>query len=311
MTLTDVVNKLRENDHFLILTHIRPDGDTVGSGAALCNALQKCGKTAWLYNNPQFNDCYPWLSDGFIAPAGYEGKFIIAVDMADVSMFPKGFEGRVDLCIDHHPSNTGYAAQTLVEYNKASCGEIVMKVIKELCGSLDKDIADQLYVAVSTDCGCFVYGNTNADTHRAAAELCDAGASNTALNKILFRTSTKARLALEGMIFSSLRYFHGGKTVVSIVTKEMLINSGAAESDCNDLASLPGRVEGSANAVLIRENGDNSCKVSLRTNGEVNASNVCSKFGGGGHAMAAGCSIAKPCEGACAIIVGAIAGEIK
>ena len=311
MTVNDVVSTLRENDYYLILTHVRPDGDTIGSAAALCNALKKCGKTAWLYNNPQFGDCYPWLSEGFIAPDDYEGKFIIAVDLADVTMFPKGFKGRVDLCIDHHRSNTDYAAQTLVESDKASCGEVVLKVIKELCGRLDKDIADQLYVAVSTDCGCFVYGNTNADTHRAAAELCDAGASNTALNKILFRTSTKARLALEGLIFSSLRFFHDGKTVVAVVTKDMLAKSGATENDCNDLASLPGRVEGATTAVLIRENGCDGCKISLRTNGEVNASNVCAKFGGGGHAMAAGCCISKTCDEACNIIAEAIAGEIK
>jgi len=311
MTITDVVSRLREHDDFIIITHIRPDGDTVGSGAALCNALQKAGKRAYLYDNPQFPDCYPWLSDPFVAPQGYEPKFAVAVDLAEEKMFPKGFSGPVDLCIDHHPSNSHYAIETYLEPDKASCGEIVMKVVKELCGKLEKDLADQLYVAVSTDTGCFVYGNTTGDTLRAAAELCDAGASNTVLNKILFRTSSKARLLLESMIFSSLRYYHGGKTVFAIVTNDMLTKAGATEKDCNDIASLPGRVEGAATSAVIKEVDANHCKISLRTNGMVNANAVCKKFGGGGHAMASGCSMDKSCEEAAAMLADAIAEVIE
>lgn len=306
MTITDIVERLRENDDFLIVTHIRPDGDTVGCGAALCNALQKSGKKAYLYDNPQFPDCYPWLTDPYIAPDGYEAKYTIAVDLAEDTLFPKGFSGDVDLCIDHHPSNTFYAGETYVETGKASCGEILMKVIKELCGRIDKDVADQLYVAVSTDTGCFVYGNTTGETLRAGAELCDAGASNTALNKILFRTSSRARLLLEGLIFSTLRFYHGGSTVISVVTKDMLEKAGATEKDCNDIAALPGRVEGAVASAVIREIDENHCKISLRTNGMVNACDVCKKFGGGGHAMASGCSMDKPCEEAAQILADAI-----
>lgn len=307
MTITDVVNRLRENDDFIIITHIRPDGDTVGCAAALCNALQKVGKRAYLFDNPQFPDCYPWLSEPFIAPEGYEPKFYVAVDVAEEKMFPKGFSDSVDLCIDHHPTNSYYAKETYVDPVKASCGEIVMEIVKELCGKLEKDLADQLYIAVSTDTGCFVYGNTTGDTLRAAAELCDAGASNTVLNKILFRTSSKARLKLESMVFSSLRYYHEGKTVFAIITKDMLSKAGAKEKDCNDIASLPGRVEGCVTSAVIKEVDESHCKVSLRTNGMVNASVVCKKFGGGGHAMASGCSMDKSCEQAAEVLADAIA----
>lgn len=306
MTITDVVNRLRENDDFLIITHIRPDGDTTGSGTALTNALQRIGKRAYLYNNPQFPDCYPWLTDPFVAPDNFEPKFFVAVDLADEKLFPKGFNGHVNLCIDHHPSNTLYADETYIEHGKASCGEIVMSVIKELYGKLDKDIADQLYIAVSTDSGCFLYGNTTADTLRAGAELCDAGASNTALNKILFRTSSRARLMLEGLIFSTMRFYHDGKTVIAIVTKEMIEKAGASERDCQDIAALPGRVEGAKTSAVIKEVDATHCKISLRTNGEVNACDVCRQFGGGGHAMASGCAMDKSCEEAAQILADAI-----
>lgn len=310
VTIAETVQRLRENDDFLIVTHIRPDGDTIGSGSALCYALQKSGKRAYLYNNPQFEDSYDWVAQPYLAPDDFSPKFIIAVDLADVGLFPKGFEGTVDLCIDHHPSNTFYADETLLLDNKSSCGEVVMELAKQLC-ELDRTIADLLYIAVSTDTGCFVYGNTNGDTHRAAAELCDAGAANTYLNKLLFRTSSKARLALEALVFSSLRYYHGGKTVIAIITKEMLEKAGATEKDCEDIASLPGRVEGAFSSAVIKEVDATNCKISLRTNGVVNATKVCAAFGGGGHAMASGCGMEIGCLEAAEALANAIEKEYQ
>jgi len=311
MTISETVALLRENNDFLILTHIRPDGDTSGSAAALCYGLRKIGKTAYLYNNPQFEDSYPWVTEPYIAPADYIWEYIVSVDMADTELLPQGFKGDVDLCVDHHPSNSSYAKNTLLIADRASCGEIVMELVKELCGGLDATVADLLYVAVSTDTGCFVYGNTTGDTLRAASELCYAGARNAFLNKLLFRTSSKARLALEALILSSLRYYHDGKTVISIVTKEMLDKVGAQEKDCQDIAALPGRVEGAFTSVTIKEIDAGSCKVSLRTNGVVDANKVCSKFGGGGHKMASGCSINKNSFEAADILADIIAEEYK
>ncbi len=310
MTISETLELLRENDNFIIITHIRPDGDTIGSASALCYALRKIGKTAYLFNNPQFEDSYLWLAEPYIAPDGFTPSYIVSVDIADQLLFPKGFEGSVDLAIDHHPSNTFYARETIVWADKASCGEIVMELVKELCG-LDSSVADLLYVAVSTDTGCFVYGNTTGDTLRAASELCYAGARNTFLNKLIFRTSSKARLALEALIFESLRYFHDGKTVIAIVTKEMLEKAGAMEIDCQDIASLPGRAEGAFTSAMIKEIDENHCKVSLRTNGVVDANRVCANFGGGGHKMASGCAIDKSCAEAAELLANIIAVEYK
>lgn len=310
MTISEAVKILRENDNFLIVTHIRPDGDTIGSSSALCYALQKIGKTAYLYNNPQFEDSYPWIVEPYIAPEGFMQNYTVSIDMADEQLFPQGFKGSVDLCIDHHPSNTLYAKNTLLWPDRASCGEVVMEVVKELCG-LDSAVADLLYVAVSTDTGCFVYGNTTGDTLRAASELCYAGARNTFLNKLLFRTSSKARLSLEAQIFSSLRYYNDGKTVIAIVTKEMLDKAGAKEQDCQDIAALPGRAEGAFTSAMIKEIDESHCKVSLRSNGVVDANKVCAIFGGGGHKMASGCAIDEGCFEAADILADIIAKEYK
>ena len=311
VTINEAAELLRTQDNILLLTHIRPDGDTMGSASALCYALRRIGKTAYLYNNPQFEDNDPWIAAPYLAPADFAPRFIVGVDMADRGLFPNGFLGEVDLCVDHHPSNTGYAKQTLVWPDKASCGELVMELCKALMGALDPTVADLLYIAVSTDTGCFVYGNTTGETLAAGAELCRAGARNAALNKILFRTSSRARIALEALLMSDFRYYHDGRVVVSVVSKELLQKAGAEEKDCQDIAALPGRVEGGIASAVIKEVDATHCKVSVRTTGLVDANAVCARFGGGGHKMASGCMMDKNCFEAADILAEAIGEQLK
>lgn len=292
MPLEFYADLLRKHDNILLVTHQRPDGDTLGSAGALCSALRRLGKISYMYDNPQITENYRRFIEGYIAPGDFIPEYIVAVDLADIGLFPQGFSSGVDLCIDHHPSNSGYAAETIVWADRASCGELVMELIRQLCGNISQEEADLLYIAVSTDCGCFVYGNTTAETHMAAAELIRLGANHKWLNRELFRMSSAARLKLEGMIFSGLHSYRDCKINFATVTLEMMEKAQATENDCDDLASLAGRVRGSRVSVTIRElEKGKSCKVSVRTGEEVDASAVCARFGGGGHAMAAGCTI--------------------
>lgn len=287
----DCANVLMSHDNFLLLTHKNPDGDTLGSATALCSALRRAGKTAYLYNNPQITEKFLPYTEAYIAPSDFEPEYIVAVDVASEEMFPRDFEGSVDLCIDHHPSNSHYAKSFLVRGEKSACGEIILDQIKRLHGSITKEEADLLYIALSTDTGCFQYLNTNAAAFRAAAELLDAGADYSTINTAFFRKVSKARLKLEGMMYSGMRLYRDGKISVICVTKEMLKAAGAVENDLDDLAGLAGRVEGSLLNITIREMDDGTSKVSLRSGKSVNSSDICAVFGGGGHAMAAGCTI--------------------
>ena len=284
LTVNECAAILRENDCFCILTHKRPDGDTLCSAAALCSALRRIGKKAALYRNYQpIVGPYLWT----------EGKkaFTVACDTADVTMLPDQWSGGIDLAIDHHPKNPGYAAATLLDGNRASCGELVMDVIETLCGDLTEEEAKLLYIAVSTDTGCFSYGNTKADTLRAAAHLVDCGAKNGALNKLFFRSYSAGRIRLEGLIYASLQSFRADQVNIAVVTLDMMRQAGATEDDCENLASLPGKVRGNRVSFLIRELEEGRCKVSVRTDGSVNAAELCARFGGGGHPMAAGCTL--------------------
>lgn len=291
MTYKQCAKALLSHDKYLILTHKNPDGDACGSASALCSVLRRAGKTAYLYPNQQITGKMRVFSEPFFAPEGYEAMCVVAVDVATEGMQPRGFEGTVDICIDHHPTNSGYAKETLVKADKSACGEIILEVIKTMEMEPTAEEATMLYVALATDCGCFQYGNTNAASFKAAAELLRYGADNYQVNMDYFRKVSKARLKLESLIYSGLEYYRDGKITVATITKQMMAEAGAEEKDCDDLANLAGRAEGSMLNITIRENDNNSCKISVRSTKDVSSISVCEVFGGGGHAMAAGCSI--------------------
>lgn len=294
MNNNEFAKALLSRDKFLILTHKNPDGDTVCSACALCSALRRKGKTAWLYRNTQIEKKLMPYAEPLFAPEGYEPGCVLSVDIATEGLFPLGFEGGVELCVDHHPTNSHFAKNELIKPERSACGEIVLDLIKALCGKPNKAEATLLYIALTTDTGCFQYANVNAHSFSAASELLRCGADNRMVSLVFFRKVSAARIKLEGLIYSSMEYYRDGKLTVATVTREMLEKAGATEDDCSDLAGLPGRGEDSIVSVLIKETQDGKSKISVRSNPEVSSSDICAVFGGGGHDMAAGCTISTP-----------------
>lgn len=283
---------LQERDCFLILTHIRPDGDTLGSAAGLCAALRKAGKTAWVAENKgvtatYLGDIQPWF-----APADYVPEHIVAVDIATENLFPPEFEqykGKTELCIDHHPSNEGYAEHLCLDASAAACGEVIYRICAHDLKVMDEQIARSLYLAVSTDCGCFVYDNTTPETHRIAAALMSWGDFYKEINKRCFQTRSRKRMELESRLLQSAQYFEDGKVVIGAVTLQDIAEVEASEADAEELSSLLRQVEGVKAAGTLRELKDGSWKLSLRTDPEyVNATDTCALMGGGGHKAASG-----------------------
>ena len=306
LTASECAAWLKARDGYIILSHIRPDGDTIGSGAALCSALRRAGKTAYCYDNKGIKRMFAPFAAPYLAGEGFCADTVISVDVASERLFPEDFDGKVELAIDHHPTNTLFAENVCIAAEKAACGELVLEIIRELCGDVTAEEAELLYVAVSTDTGCFQYSNTNAPALRAAAELVELGADNSALNIRLFRSISRARMALEGRIMAGMRYFHGGKVSAALVTRALLAECGATEDDCEDLAGLVGKVEGCSVSLLIRELGENDSKISARSKPGVDVSRVCAVYGGGGHAMASGCTLNCPPEEALGLMLKAI-----
>ena len=292
MNVKECARLLSERDDILLVTHKNPDGDTMGSAAALCSALRRKGNTAWLYPNPAVIEKLRPYVEKYFAPEDFRPAYIVSVDVATEKMFARGFAQAVNLCIDHHPTNSHYAPKELIRSDRSSCGEVVLELIKVLCGGVARNEANLLYIAVSTDTGCFQYSNTNARTLAAAAELLKLGADNSDINIKFFRKISPARMKLEGMIYSGMSFHRNGAVTVATVTRKMMAEAGATEDDCDDLAGLAGKAEGSMVSITIREQEDGSSKVSVRSMPGISSSEICAVFGGGGHAMAAGCTIA-------------------
>lgn len=294
LTVAETAAFLRSRDNFLILTHIRPDGDTVGCAAALCIALREQGKTAHVLPDPGTSGIFTPYLEGLLAEDGWQPDTVVAVDMAARSMFHDAalpYLNRVDLTIDHHPSQEFYAKETCLDGSRAACGEIVYDILRQW-GPVSKEAALPLYVAVSTDCGCFVYSNTSADCHRVAAELMATGIDFYTANRKHFRTKSFKRLKLESLLTEGMELHDNGEIAIVTLTLDMMEQLDLHEEDIDNISAFVGQVEGTRTGVTIRQLTPERCKISLRTDpGDLNASNICALLGGGGHAAAAGATV--------------------
>ncbi len=312
MTCADVIKFLQEHDNYLILTHKRPDGDAIGCSVALAEILRGMGKTAWLPAVSDATDLFAEYLEGQLAPAGFVPEVVVSVDLASLSLLPdhaQAWRDRIDLAIDHHPSNTGFAQRTWLESDRAACGEILFDLAQTL-GVINQTIANALYVAVSTDCGCFVYSNTKASTHRVAAELMEAGADYKRLNKKHFRTKSMARMKLESLMLRDMHLYYDNTVAVVPISLALMSEAGAGEEDAEDIAAFAGQISGVRHSATIRELRPGECKISLRTAADLNASLVCTCLGGGGHAAAAGCTVKGSVAEAETAIVDAIKAQL-
>jgi len=298
LTPAETASWLSERDRFLLITHKRPDGDTLGSAAALAQGLKESGKTAYLLPNPEVTPRYLKYVEDYFASNDYEFDHIIAIDTATPDLFPENalkYKNSVSLCIDHHKSNTFYAESVCIDSDRAACGEVIYDILTVMSGYISSMTAERLYVALSTDTGCFSFGNTTSNTLYVASKAVEAGAPNKDINKLLFRTKTHSRVQIEGMITSSIEYSFDDIVAVVTITRDMMQITGADEDDLDDIAAIPGSVEGVYIGITIRElSSATDCKVSVRTRSPYDAQSICAEFGGGGHKQAAGFSIKKP-----------------
>jgi len=312
LTVKEAASLLRTLDNVLILTHVRPDGDTVGCAAALCEGLRSLGKTAYLLPNPELTESSAPYFLPYAAPDGFAPEAVVSTDIAAVGLFPENarmYLGRVDLAIDHHPSFEGFGRANIVRPEAAACGELMYDILAAL-GPITRAMALPLYVAVSTDTGCFAYANTTPRTHAVAAALMSTGIDYQAVNKTFFRTKSRKRMQLEGAMMNSCEFYDRDRVAVLSVPMSMMERFGATESDAEDLSALGPQIQGVDCAVTMRELRPDVWKLSLRTGPRVNATEVCRLMGGGGHAAAAGATIEGPWADCKARVLSCIAQSV-
>lgn len=292
--ISEVKDIILSHDNITILTHGNPDGDTLGSGAALCLGLRSLGKKANIKNSEEIPEKYKYMTN-LVPNIDFEEEFVISVDVADTKLLgtsvEKEYIDRIELSIDHHGTNRLYAKNTYYEADSASCCEIIFLILKDLGVQITKDIANCIFTGCSTDTGCFKYSNVTSRTHRIAAELIDLGADAAKINEAMFDTKTFAQLKLQKLCLDRLELFADGKVSMFTITNEMSEETGCEESDFDFIVALARQIEGVCIGITVKQKADGSFKASVRTNGQYDAAQFCSSFGGGGHAKAAGCSL--------------------
>lgn len=289
---------LRDVDRAVILTHQYPDGDTLGSGYALCLALRALGKTVRVECADAIPEKYAFMTEGVSMP-DFEPDFVCAVDVADPKLLgplQAVYDGRIDLCIDHHGSNVQYARRLVLDAESAATAMLIYPIIQAMGVPLDTAMAACLYTGVATDTGCFKYANTTALAHRMAADFIELGADAERINRSMFDMKSRARIELERQALEGMRFYFGGRCAVMIITNGMIADSQADENDMEGLAPIPRQIEGVWVGVTMRQKADGGFKVSVRTGSHADAAAICGRLGGGGHLHAAGCSINRTAE---------------
>ena len=320
-TLERAAKLLCEKDDFIFLCHVRPDGDTVGSAYALKYALEAVGKTAEVLCAdviPQrlrfVTELQPDTDEGtggkFVSAKGknvqvvtenaVKKPFVCAIDVAETHLLgenKESFGENIGLKIDHHGAGAEYAKYNYIDSRSAACGEIIYKIVRRLeemrGGVMDKRVCTALYTAISSDTGCFKYSNVTSSTMRIAAELIDGGADNYDINHRLFELKTKAEMEARRYMLNNTEYYADGRLAFLSITNAFREESGASDDDIGGLVSEMREIEGVEVAINLKQDmkDPKKFKISMRSGLNVNVSELCKMFGGGGHTRAAGGAI--------------------
>ena len=291
MTRNECAAWLLSHDNFCILTHVRPDGDTMGSASALCEGLRQMGKTAHLLYNDGVSPFLDRCQLGLTKQWPGEGDTLITVDVAAKRMLPDAWlclQERMELRIDHHSSAESFTPNELVDPSAAACGEIIYDLLMEMGCEMTKEIAWRLYIAISTDTGCFRYSNTSAHTYRVAAACAETGAELYPITMELFDTTSIPELKLKNWMVDHAVFLCDGKAAVCAIPAELEEN--VSKEDLEGVSGFLRSLEGVVISATIRQTETGS-KLSVRAVPGFDAAAVCRKFGGGGHKGAAGAGL--------------------
>lgn len=300
--LNNAVRFIRAHNDILLVAHVSPDGDTLGSCLALYAALLQLGKEVQIACADPVPKIYRFLPNSEQVRAledVRQADSLICVDCADVARAGRCAvlfdNAEFTLNIDHHGTNDHYADENYVQKAGAT-GELVFGVLMNLKVNITKDIAACLYAAITTDTGNFAYSNTTPDTLRIAAELLETGIDLPYLNRMLFRTVPQHKMRLHGLAIMKTELYEHGRIGISTLTREDMASCGAAGEDTEGVIDNVRDIDTVEIAALLREDDDGQIRVSLRGKSSADVAKIAVLYGGGGHKLAAGCTLAPPID---------------
>lgn len=300
MALPETYQHLHElvttRERFLVISHVRPDGDAYGSTLGLALALRALGKDVKAVNADGLAVPFRFLPGSETLAATPEAApepdcVILAVDCADYKRLGAVFEAwnrRPDVNIDHHVSNPGYAALNIVEPTLPATAQVLYEIIEALGWPLDTDVAANLYVGLMTDTGSFRYRQTTARSFAVATRLVEAGADPVALSQSCYQSYRPARLLVLREVLNSLHFAEDGRIGWFYITPETYARSGGTPDETEGLLEYVQAVQAIEAAFVLEEMPGGLTRASLRSRGTVDVNLVCAEFGGGGHKLAAG-----------------------
>ena len=292
--LAYIASFLQARDGYTIISHVSPDGDTLGSSLALYCALLKLGKRVQVVCENSVPAVYrflPHTQDVLKPDAAEKLPHVICVDCAAKdrlgAALPIFNAAAHSINIDHHMTNTAYANDNCIR-DTAATGEIIFDLLSML-NLLDVQSATCLYTAIVTDTGNFAYGNTTADTLRKAAELMEEGADNVLINRCVYRSVPLRKLCLLRTALASLQLYEDDRIRMICITQKDLEEAGASSEDVEGIIDHVRDIESVEIAVMVRESSlKNTAKISLRSKKYADVSSIAKAMDGGGHKHAAG-----------------------
>ena len=294
-TPAQVADEIRKRRRFVIASHVRPDGDAIGSQLAMAYALRHLGKEVRVVSRdpaPPPLSVFPGVLDIELTDRVDDpGDAVIVMESGDLGRTGvAGLERGFIINIDHHVGNTVFGAVNWLEVSAAACGEMVFDVVRELGVPLTYEIALHVYVAVLTDTGSFHYSNITPRTFDVCRQCVLAGVNPAAVARSVYDSSNLGRLKLFGAVLSRMRIDDSGRIATVSVDRRLAAECGASYEDADGLINLPLTAKDIQAVIFFKEVGPDDWRVSLRSKGSVDINAVAREFGGGGHRNASGCS---------------------
>ena len=295
-TLLRIRDEIRSRSSFLLTSHARPDGDSIGSQLAMAAALRRLGKSVRIVNRDRPPEPFfglPGMDRIEVAPR-QDGQYdaLIVMECSDLARpGVAGLEGYFTINIDHHPGNSMYGAVNWFDETAAACGELVADVIDALGVSWDVEIASHIYLAILTDTGSFRHSTITARTFEACRRVAETGVDPAAIARLVYEQSTVGKLKLIGALLDSMEVSADGRLAILTLDDELMARTGATSYDTDGVINMPLMASAVQAVALLRAEADGQVRVSLRSKGDLDVRLVAAQFGGGGHRNASGFTV--------------------
>lgn len=297
-SFTEIAEKLGGAERIYLFPHENPDGDAVGSTAALCSMLRDMGKECYVMIEEKLPENLRFMDDDmFVIPEENVERpdLSVAVDCSETSRFSKlkdlFLSGGYTISIDHHENEKPSFDMNYIDPGAAAAGELIYKLMKEMDHIPSKKEAEALFAAITTDTGNFQYSNTTRETHSIICDLYESGIDISSVSTEIYENESPEKIRLICRAVSEMELLFGGKLALTRVTQDMLKETGTVMSDAEPVIKEIRSVRGVEIAIVLKERGPGKVFVSMRSKSYASVLEIARELGGGGHQKAAGCTL--------------------